>query len=212
MLQCKFKCLEIWQSNKFMNNIYFILRHGQTIYQTEKKNEKYPWPEPAPIFLTKKGEKQVRDATRKIKRVKIDKIYSSDAPRARQTAEIVAKETGANVIFDERLRDTNLGVFGGRSKVEYRKFFLDKRERFAKRPPKGESWNDVAKRAVDFFKEIDKNNQSQNILIVSHGDPLWLLEGVLTGLNEQELLKIREQKKGGDFLETAEFRNLNFQS
>ncbi len=187
-----------------MQNNYFILRHGQTPYQVRKKKMLYPWPEPSPILLTKKGEGQVKAAIEKLKKEKIDLIYASDMPRTRQTAEMVAQELEVEVIFDNRLWERDMGIYWGKSKEEYRAAFPVREQKFSKPPLGGESWNDVKKRVTDFLKEIDKKHQGKNILIVSHGCPLWLLQGGLKELNEDELL---EQKKELN-LEVGELRKL----
>ncbi len=173
-----------------MNNKYYILRHGQTAYQTKKKDFLYPWPDITFTSLTKKGEKQIKDITKTLKEKDIDLIYSSDFLRTRQTAKIVAKELGLEINSDKRLRDVNFGIFSGKSKKEYRAFFASRKEKFFKRPPRGENWNDVKERVLDFLKEIEKKHRGKNILIVSHGDPLWLLLGIIKGLKgEEEFLR-----------------------
>ena len=47
-----------------LKNKYFILRHGQTIYQTKKKNFIYPRSNKSKVNLTKRGEKQIKKAAR----------------------------------------------------------------------------------------------------------------------------------------------------
>ena len=37
----------------------------------------------------------------------------------------------------------------------------------------------------------------QKYIIVSHGDPLWLLEGAMRGLNNEEILKLDYIKADG---------------
>ena len=178
-----------------MGNRYFLLRHGQNFYQSELPDIVYPWPEPSPILLTDKGKEEARTAAKKLKKEKIDIIFSSDTPRARQTAQIVGKEIGSDIILDSRLRDTNFGIFGNKKKQEYNDFFSEKKEKFIKRPPEGENWNDIEKRVKDFLDEIEE--KYKNILIVSHGDTLWLMEGLLKNIKDkEELLKITMQKTG----------------
>jgi len=58
---------------------------------------------------------------------------------------------------------------------------------------KGESWNDIGKRMLKSLKEIDKKYKNENILIVSHADPLWLLQGIVNGISEKNLLKNRKK-------------------
>lgn len=187
-----------------MKNKYILLRHGETIYQTKKEKFLYPWPD----FinnLTEKGKKQTETVAEKLKNKKIVLIYSSDFLRTRQTAEIVAKILGLKIIFDKRLRDINFGIFQGKETDKYRNFFVNKKQRFFKRPPRGESWRDVRKRMIDFIKDIEKKYKNKTILIISHGDPLWLLFGTLKGLNEEGLLEKKHIKdfyfEVGQFLE-----------
>ncbi|MBZ9577459.1 histidine phosphatase family protein [Patescibacteria group bacterium] len=176
-----------------MRNKYILLRHGETIYQTKKDDLLYPWPDFI-TSLTKTGKKQAETAAKKLKSKKIDLIYSSDFLRARRTAEIVAKELGLKVKVDKRLRDINWGVYQDRPVKDYLQFFSSIKQRFSKRPPKGENWRDVKKRMMDFIKDIDKRHRNKKILIVSHGDPSWLLIGTMRGLNEDKLFKKRTER------------------
>ncbi|MBM3250844.1 MAG: histidine phosphatase family protein [Candidatus Nealsonbacteria bacterium] len=176
-----------------MRNKYILQRHGETIYQTKKKEFLYPWPDFV-TGLTKKGKKQARDAASRLKNKNIGFIYCSDFLRTRQTTEIIAKEIGLSFYFNKRLRDINWGIFRDGPMKNYLHFFSSKKQKFFKRPAKGENWRDVKKRMVDFIKDIDKKYKNQTILIVSHGDPLWLLYGTIKGLNEKQLLAVRQNK------------------
>jgi len=183
------------------------LRHGETNYQVKKKSFVYPsWSNKPLVKLTKKGEGEIKNLIPKIKKLKIDLIYSSDIFRAKRTAEIVAKELGLNIILDKRPRDINLGVYHGKTKAEFYRDFPDPKKRFSKRPQGGESWNDVKKRMVDFLTKIDKKYKNKKILIISHGDPLWLLEGVIKGMTNQELLDEIFIKK--NYIKVGELRKL----
>ena len=195
-----------------MQNNYFILRHGETIYQTRKREMVYPWPETTPVKLTKKGEEQIKKAAKLLKAKGIDVIYSSDVFRTRQTAKIVAKTLGTKVTLDLRLRDTNLGIYHGRKKEEfYRDFPINAKITntkmiFSQRPKGGENWNNVKRRMKNFVREIDKKHKNKNILIISHGDPLWLLEGAMKGFNNQEFISKVFVKK--NFIRPGEVRKL----
>jgi len=56
---------------------------------------------------------------------------------------------------------------------------------------------------VEVLNEIENNFENKNILIVSHGDPLWLLEGYMKGKSDEEL--ISEMNKNED-IKTGEIR------
>lgn len=191
---------------KKLNNQYFILRHGQTTQQTKREKFTYNWPDKPPVRLTKKGERQIKIAAKKLKKEKINFIYSSDIFRTRQSAGIVARELGVKIHFDKRLRDINLGVYsGGLKEVLYRDF-PDPKKRFYQKPKKGESWLDCRKRMLDFLKQVDKKYKKKRILIISHGDSLWLLEGAANGLTNQELLN--ESLINKNYIKVGELRKL----
>lgn len=191
-----------------LKNKYFILRHGENNYQVEKGDFIYPAVDTPSVRLTKRGVKQIEKVAKELKKESISLIYSSDFFRTRQTAEIMAKESGIKKInFDKRLRDINLGIYHGKAKKEFYKFVSYKNRKFSTKPPKGESWNDVKKRVVDFIQDIDKKYENRSILIVSHGDPLWLLEGAVKGLSVKKYLSQVFINK--DYIKVGELRKIN---
>jgi isoleucyl-tRNA synthetase len=194
-------------SQKFSQNEYYILRHGATAHQTKKKRMIYDWPGLSSYPLTQKGKKEISRLAKKLKNKRIDLIYSSDSLRTRQTAEIIAKELNLEINFDKRLRDINLGIYQDKKKEEFRRDFPVSLERFYKKIPKGENWQEVKKRVMSFMKEIDKKCKGKRILIVSHGDPLWLLEGAMKGFTNQEFLKQNLKKT---YIKVGELRKIKF--
>lgn len=189
---------------KFQNR-YYILRHGQTIYQTKKKDMIYPQGDKSKVGLTKEGIKKVSLAAKRLKTIGIDLIYSSDFYRTRQTAKIVNKKLGLKeIVFDKRLRDVNLGIYCGGKKEDFRRDFSSGILRFSKRPSGGENWQDVQKRTLKFLKEIDKKHQRKTILIISHGDPLWLLERRVRGLPPYSFIKSLK----ANYIQPGELRKL----
>lgn len=190
-----------------LKNQYYILRHGETIYQKEKKELIYSKKDNFKVGLKKEAIKKIKKLSKeKIKNLGIDLIFASDFLRTKQTAEIVAKELKKKIIFDKRLRDVNLGVYQGRRKEEfYRKFSCDFNSRLKKRPKNGENWADVIKRIINFLTEIEKKHQGMKILIVSHGDPLLLLEGTIKGWSPKEF----DEFKKKNFIKAGELRKLN---
>jgi len=189
-----------------MKNKYYILRHGQTIHQTKKRGIVYYWPDDSPpVRLTKKGKEQIEKATKILKNKKIDLIFSSDIFRTRQTAGIVAKELGLQVKYDKRLRDINWGIFQGKKSKEAWAYYSNPKEKFYKAPPLGENWNECKKRMLNVLKEIEKKYKNKTILIISHGDPLWLLEGAVKKIKKDELLK---QKVSDNYIKVGEIRKL----
>ena len=189
-----------------MNNTYFILRHGETPYQLKKEKIIYPWPEPSPIFLTKRGEEQIEKAGEQLKDKKIDLIFSSDMTRTKQTSEIVSRKINVKPIFDIRLREIDYGNYKGKLVRDYKTDFSSLKQRFFEKPKNGESGLDVEKRLLDFFNEIDEKYKNKNILIISHQGPLHILNGMLMGIKDENLL---DQNKAS-LLKVGEFKKLEY--
>ena len=177
-------------------NKYFFLRHGQNVHQAEYPDIIYLWPDGNPPYsLTELGKEQAQQAGEKLKKDGINRIFSSDILRCRETAKIVAGVIGYNIndiIYDTRLRDLNWGDFGGKTKEEYWAFYGDDHMKAFDLPaPGGESWNQCRERAVKLLQEIEEEFSGECILIVSHGDLLWLLEGYMRGRDDRTLLEER---------------------
>ncbi len=171
---------------KLLNN-YFILRHGEA--RSNKEGFTSCWPEKIENLLTKKGRKEIQNIIPRLKREKIDLIFSSDVLRTKQTAVMVAKGLHLKVNFDKRLREVNVGIFNGRPIEEWNGYFKNRAEKFTKRAPEAENRRDIKKRLIDFIKSIDSKYKSKNILIIGHEDPLIILQGAIKGLLEKEMIK-----------------------
>jgi phosphohistidine phosphatase len=80
-----------------INSVIWLLRHGDAEHVEGKAD--------AERELTKKGERQARDAGRALKQlgVELDVCLTSPKVRARQTAELACKELGVKVEEDKRL-------------------------------------------------------------------------------------------------------------
>src|SRR5947207_3255670 len=103
-----------------LNNTYYLVRHGQAL--SNVKNVISSWPETFENPLTEIGVEQAKEAASFLKDKNVDLIFSSDVLRVKQTAEIISKAIGVDIIFDERLREYNVGVLNG---FEESKFFVE---------------------------------------------------------------------------------------
>ncbi|MDP3052824.1 MAG: class I tRNA ligase family protein [bacterium] len=192
---------ELAQSAVNANNHYFILRHGQA----ESNHHKIIscWPEKITVKLTDKGREQIEKIAQVLNKKNIQLIFSSDLLRTKETAGIVSKKINIPVNFDERLREYNVGEFNGQPIEKFNDFMGEKINLFSKTPEGGENLSDIRKRMMDSILELEKKYKNKNILIVSHGDPLWILEGASQGLNEKELVKSME-----NYIKVGELREI----
>ncbi len=186
----------------FNKNTFFAVRHGEATHNVEgwiasgaeaKKKSS----------LTKRGVADVERAAKALKKEKIDLIVASPYHRTKQTVEVLLKTLGKKpVIFDERLGELNTGVYNGKSVEEYRAIFGGRSVlEFTQTPEGGENLHEVQVRMLAFLRELNAKYAGKRIVIVSHGDPLWVLEGKLNGLSDEEVLAL-------DYIQPGDYRPL----
>jgi isoleucyl-tRNA synthetase len=153
-------------------NRYIFMRHGQAENNVLRLNDS--WPEKKQYKLTELGVTQVEEAAAMLKHERIDLIYSSDLMRDKQTSEILAKVLGVEINYDPRIRELNVGNFNGRPYEDYWNA-LPFEKRWEQAPEGGETNTEVQHRMLLFIKEMENKHSGKNILVVTHGDPLWIL-------------------------------------
>ena len=141
----------------------YLVRHGQTDWNLEKKTQGH-----TDISLNDNGREQAKLVSKVIKDYKIDKIYSSDLLRARETADIINEKFGLNILTDNRLREINYGDLEG---IPRTMLSQDVWDVFNNNPLElhAEPMLDVYTRIKNFF---DSLNYDEDILIVTHGGAL----------------------------------------
>jgi len=169
-------------------NTFYFARHTQSDHNIHNMLSVWPETNGNASNLTTEGIKQAEKLAKEVKKKKINVIYASPFARTQQTAEIIAKETGAKIITDKRLAEINAGIFNGKKVEEFRTYFPNKLEMFTKPAPEGESWTDVRRRVMECFLEINAKHEGETILIVSHADPLFLLNAAARGLSNEKTL------------------------
>lgn len=180
-------------------NRFFILRHGHATHNEAKLAAFGPEEGDHISHLTPQGSKEVEKAARRLAWKKVDIIFASPYARTRETADIVAKRTGAEVITDPRLGEVNFGIFSWNKVEVWKKFFRKNAEKLTKAPPGGENFLEVRRRMINCILEINRQYQNKNILIVSHDAPLYMLEAAMNNLSHKEMEtpgKIRDIKVG----------------
>ena len=130
--------------------------------------------------LTFKGLYQSRRLALKIKKIQIDKIYTSDLGRAYSTTLEIVRYTKLPVIQDSLLREIHLGAWEGMTPEEVDRLYDKGYQKWLKKPsgikiPKGERLARFKKRVTERVQAIAKANRGKTVLIVTHG-------GVITAL------------------------------
>lgn len=98
--------------------VLFLVRHGEAEQNVRRILDSFPG---NPEFgLTEAGREQVRKSAEAIAHEGVDFLFSSPIRRARETAEAIAEACGGvSVSFDDRLRETDFGVWSGRSADDF---------------------------------------------------------------------------------------------
>ncbi len=178
---------------KIMKQVFYLLRHGETSYQTKETLIIYPFPEEEnKISLTEEGREQVKERVEELKSKNISAIYSSDIARTKETAEIVASKIRIKPIFAKELREINLGDFKGKPISLWREFVKNSEFPFVASPRGGESFKDCQDRVWGFVNNI---KERAGVLIVSHGASLLLIQAKLENWSSEEFLKKRKSLK-----------------
>jgi isoleucyl-tRNA synthetase len=194
--------LEGMEANRFRQNRFFAVRHGESEAMVNKTLSSWPEPNGGPS-LTSKGIEEARAAAAKLKAEGIDIIVASDLKRTRETAEIIREATGIEIVYDERLREISFGEFNGQSWDAYHTYYSNHENRFVKRPEGGENYTDVRKRVMECALEYDRKYAGKKIALVSHRDPIWFLAAGAQGVWSDGLWDLKEaaEIKPGDCLE-----------
>ena len=168
-----------------------FLRHGQA----ENNTKKILAGRSPGVNLTETGIKQAEQAGLMLKSMNISKIYSSPIDRALQTAEIVSKQCDQEVILDDRLIELDMGKF---TKMPYDEIFSKHGNVFLKFYQGSEevSENDVEtfaqvqKRVFEMVDFVLSQNKNENIVLVTHMDPIKAMIGKVLNLKPETLFEL----------------------
>src|ERR1035437_8298705 len=174
---------------------FILVRHGETEWNLQER-EMGQLDSP----LTPLGLEQARRLGARLGQIKIDRLYSSDLPRAARTAAIIAEQTGHAVVFDVRLRERNMGIFQGLTAPEMDARYPKEREAyrtvgFEYVIPNGKSARQRVDRAVACLDELAKNHPEQTLLVITHGGILMGFFEYLLGLEFRSGRKLRRQRR-----------------
>ncbi|PIR83099.1 isoleucine--tRNA ligase [Candidatus Kaiserbacteria bacterium CG10_big_fil_rev_8_21_14_0_10_56_12] len=162
---------ELTKRAKTSGNTYLLMRHGES---EGNANTYFDSDGEESNALTDRGREQVAASAEALKSRHVTKIYASPLLRTRQTAEQVAEALGIaarDIVYDERLREFNFGIFSGKNTQNGRELFWDwkRRTHYANSTPGGESYFDAKNRLGSFMYDLEAQCAHETILIVTHG-------------------------------------------
>lgn len=168
-----------------------LIRHGETDWNKERRMQGRV-ERPLNIY----GLRQAHSCSKYLSKFKIDAIYSSSQLRAVQTAEIISAKSNLEVIKSKEIQEINLGTWEGSTWQQISAnnseiFSLFEQGKDLSKIYKGESWEEVQKRSLNFIYSLREKNQNE-ILIVTHSGVIkCLICAVLNlGISERNNFEI----------------------
>ena len=159
-----------------MKMICYLIRHGK-----DDDSVRGGWSNSS---LTDEGILQVKRLSEKIlsdNQIHIEEIYTSDLPRARQTADFLSEALSIPVIEAPEFRETNNGVLAGIDNMLAEKQYpglywstLDWDEPY----PDGESPHQFYNRIADAWRRFKKEvcEHHHNVALVTHGGVINVIQ------------------------------------
>ncbi len=164
-----------------LRNTYFALRHGNSLANREELIVSHPDDGVGSYGLSDTGRAQVASAVAAAKQqYGLDHttiIVTSDFARARETAEIAAKLLGVPTISaTPQLRERFFGAWDKQHISNYAKVWSDDVAYPDHNHNAVESTAEVVARATELIKDLEETYTGRNILLVSHGDTLQIMQ------------------------------------
>ena len=168
-----------------------FLRHGQAKNNTERiLSGRTPG-----VPLTDKGITQAQQTAELLEHMNISAIYSSPIQRAKHTAEIVGKHNSIDVTIDDRLIELDMGKF---TNVPYDEIFTSHGNVFMKfydgeleiAHNGVETFADVKKRVASIVEEVIEKHPDQNVVLVTHMDPIKAMLSTIVDLSPTNLFEL----------------------
>ncbi len=143
-----------------------IVRHGATDYNLQRLIQGQ-----LDIPLNAKGRQQAQELAWALAQEAIDRIYSSDLCRARQTTAAIARtKPCAKVEYNSALRERHYGEWQSKPVSRLRdaiKSYAGNWESYI--PAGGESLQQFHRRVGDFWHERVRHHKGESILLSAHG-------------------------------------------
>ena len=187
-----------------LSNRYFAMRHGQSQANLQALVVSHPQNGIGGYGLSDSGKAQVQESVQADTRLDSSLlIISSDFKRARESAEIAHQLLSCEqpLQFDKRLRERDFGDWELTPDSAYERVWAADENNSDNQSRGVESPNQVMQRVTALVYELEQTVSDTNILIVSHGDALQILQ---TAFSKQDASNHRLNQH----LETAEIRRL----
>lgn len=164
-----------------------LIRHGETDWNAQRRWQGYE-----PTALNEIGFTQAKALAKHLASRPIRAIYSSDLPRALQTAETLGSTLKLKPEIDLRWREINIGIFQGHTTDELERLYPGELAMWVSTDlsymvPKGESRRALQIRAHEAWKAVIERPHGPEIAVISHGGTIKALMRELIGDHDPRL-------------------------
>ena len=160
-----------------------LVRHGETDWNKEGRIQGHQ-----PTHLNEQGRREARLVAPRVAAETPGHLYSSDLPRAMETAEAAAALTGLHIVPAPELREAFFGEWEGKTfrevQAELPGDFANWVESdFHKAPPGGESAAQLRERVIAFIGEVFTRHPNETSVLFTHGGPCKYAVAHVLGLS-----------------------------
>jgi len=177
-----------------------IVRHGET-----EENKRKVFQGQSHGKLSREGREQARKLAKRLANEEFDVIISSDLRRASDTTKIIATyHKKIPIIYSKLLRERAMGDIEGRKHADFPSFKSGRDANIHRKAKGGESFIDLRKRAIAFFKEAIEKYHGKTVLMVSHGAFNRVFLGYLMKRSIKDSLLIKQGNTAVNIIEIGE--------
>jgi broad specificity phosphatase PhoE len=161
----------------------YCLRHGETNYNRLGLCNDDPARD---VYLTETGIRQAEAVAEELRDLPLERIFISELPRTRQTADIINRYHDVPVVAHPSLNDIRSG-FDGRPVAEY--FAATGHDRLHARANGGESLLDYKARVLGFIDWLRLRTENV-VLVVAHEETLRVFRANFEGLTDEVMERL----------------------
>jgi broad specificity phosphatase PhoE len=146
------------------------------------------------VGLSERGWREARALACELSQRPISHVQSSPQRRARETAEPIAYAFGLPIEIAPKMDELDAGLWSGASYEELSSnphWQAWNSKRGSTRPPGGESMRDLQDRVLDHLAMLEHKHPGEEIVIVSHAEPIRAAVLHYYGLPLDEFAQVR---------------------
>jgi len=155
-----------------------LIRHGESVWNASRR-----WQGHSDPPLSPEGVRQAEALAERLAGERWAALYASDLERALATARIVGAPHGIEPVADPRLRELDIGAWGGLTRAEIAARWRDVLSAFDAgdvhaRPEGGETRAELEARVHGALHDLAARHHGASFAVVAHGGVLAAATGV----------------------------------